>query len=78
VYEPLEDRFLLSFSPAVNYPVGLSPWAVATSDFNGDGKPDLAVANFSSNTVSILLGKGDGTFQPAQNYATGPGPRSLA
>jgi hypothetical protein len=76
--EALEDRCLLSFSPAVNYPVGLNPYAVATGDFNGDSRLDLAVANQSSNTVSILLGKGDGTFQPAQNFATGIGPKSLA
>jgi hypothetical protein len=76
--EPLEDRCLLSFSPAVNYPVGGNPQAVVTGDFNGDGKLDLAVANQNSNTVSILLGKGDGTFQPSQNFATGGGPQSLA
>src|SRR5205823_5545241 len=76
--EALEDRDLLSFSPAASYPVGLNPDAVVTGDFNGDGRLDLAVANHSSNTVSILLGKSDGTFQPAQNYATGAGPQSLA
>jgi hypothetical protein len=76
--EALEDRCLLSFLPVVNYPVGVNPQAVVTGDFNGDGKLDLAVANTNSNTVSILLGKGDGTFQPAQNFATGAGPRSLA
>jgi len=76
--EALEDRCLLSFSPAVIYPVGLSPQAVVTSDFNGDGRLDLAVANQASNTVSILLGNANGTFQPAQNFATGAGPHSLA
>jgi hypothetical protein len=76
--EALEDRCLLSFSPAVSYPVGINPQAVVTGDFNGDGKLDIAVANHDSNTVSILLGKGDGTFQPAQNFATGKGPQSLA
>jgi hypothetical protein len=76
--EALEDRCLLSFSPAVNYPVGLSPQAVVTGDFNGDGRLDLAVANQSSSTVSILLGNADGAFQAAQNFATGAGPQSLA
>ena len=78
ILEALEDRCLLSFSPAVSYPVGTGPLAVMTGDFNGDGRLDLAVANQSSNTVSILLGKGDGTFQAAQNFATGAGPQSLA
>ena len=32
-------------------------------DFNGDGRTDLAVANYGSNDVSVLLGNGDGTFQ---------------
>jgi hypothetical protein len=40
-------------------------------DFNGDGKPDLAVANTSGGNVSVLLGKGDGTFQAAVNYGAG-------
>ena len=36
---------------------------VAVGDFNGDGKPDLAVANQDSNSVSVLLGNGDGDFR---------------
>ena len=76
--ESLEDRCLLSFSPAVSYPVGTNPQAVVTGDFNGDGRLDLAVANSSSNTVSLLLGNAGGTFQPARNFATGAGPASIA
>lgn len=37
--------------------------SVVVADFNGDGKPDLAVADDGADAVSILLGKGDGTFQ---------------
>ena len=36
-----------------------------TGDFNGDGRTDLAVVDSTSNSISILLGDGDGTFQPA-------------
>ena len=42
----------------------MAPPAVAVGDFNGDGKPDLAVRQLSTATVSVLLGNGDGTFQP--------------
>jgi hypothetical protein len=38
---------------------------------NGDGVLDLAVANGSSNSVSIFLGNGDGTFEPNQDFPTG-------
>jgi FG-GAP-like repeat len=76
--EALEDRCLLSFSPAVSYPVGASPAAVVTGDFNGDGRQDLAVANSTSNNVSILKGNVNGTFQAAQNFAAGTGPKSMA
>ena len=44
---------------------------------NGDGIPDLAVANSGDNTVSILLGKGDGTFTLKQNASTGLTPYGL-
>jgi len=76
-FESLEDRRLLSFSPAVSYPVS-GPQAVVTGDFNGDGRLDLAVANFES-TVSVLLGDGNGTFQePGLASPTGADPRSMA
>ena len=41
---------------------GNQPDAVAVGDFNGDGLPDLAVANRADNTVTIFLGNGLGTF----------------
>jgi hypothetical protein len=39
----------------VNYPAGRGPVSVAVGDFNGDGLPDLAVADFVSNNVSVLI-----------------------
>ena len=53
---------------------------MAVADFNGDGKPDLAVTvtSFADNTVSVLLGNGDGTFQTHVDYATGSHPTSVA
>ncbi len=47
-------------------------------DFNGDGKLDLVVTNSNSNTISVLLGNGDGTFQTMQTYATGNYPFAVA
>ena len=48
-------------------------------DFTGDGRLDLAVANDNSgsDTVSVLLGNGDGTFQPQVTYAVGFGPDAI-
>jgi hypothetical protein len=65
-----------TFRPAVSYPTGVGATAVAIGDVNGDGKPDLVVAvhvngNCSGSAVEVLLGNGDGTFQPAVGYDTG-------
>jgi len=76
--EFLEARCLLSFSPAVSYLAGANPQAVVTGDFNGDGRLDLAVANAARDTVSVLNGNGDGTFQAPQTFSTGAGILSLA
>ena len=61
-----------TFQAAVNYKVGQQPDCVAVGDFNGDGKLDLAVANRgafgAAGNLSVLLGKGDGTFNAAVNY----------
>ena len=45
--------------------------SVATADLNGDGKPDVVITNWSSGTVGVLLGNGDGTLQSAVTYNTG-------
>src|SRR5205823_5392127 len=44
---------------------------VAIGDLNGDGKPDLAVANLYPSTVSVLLGNGDGTFGAKTDFDGG-------
>ena len=58
-------------------PVGNVPDSVVAGDFNGDGHLDLAVANEIDNTVSVLLGNGDGTFQPQVTYAVGARPDAI-
>ncbi len=65
------------FQVPVNHATGLFPDGMATADFNGDGIPDLAIANWSEGTVSVLLGQGDGSFAPALAYAAGVGPMAL-
>ena len=62
------------------FAAGANPFSVAVGDFNGDGKPDLAFANYSSNNVTVLLGNGSGGFTPASGspFAVGTGPASVA
>jgi FG-GAP repeat protein len=52
----------VSFSSPMNFAAGDGPNSVAVGDFNRDGNEDLAIANANSNTVSILLGNGDGAL----------------
>jgi hypothetical protein len=72
-----------SFKPQVIYPVGDGPSSVAAADFKRDGTLDLVVTNAGNssifgNTISVLLGRGDGTFQPQVTYAVGTSPMSVA
>jgi hypothetical protein len=56
-----------SFAAAKNYGVGRGPISVAVGDLNGDGKTDLATANWRAKTVSILVNRGDGSFEPKRD-----------
>jgi len=68
-----------TFKPPVSYESGgFDAVSVAVADMNGDGKPDLLVANQCANstscsngTVAVLLNNGDGTFRPAVSYGSG-------
>jgi hypothetical protein len=76
-FEVITPRSAISLNRS-DYGVGAGPLPVATGDFNGDGTPDLAVGNTTSNTVSVLLGNGDGTFQAHVDYSEGLQPWYVA
>jgi glucose/arabinose dehydrogenase len=75
------------FAPAVRYATGLQPVGVALSDMNGDGKIDIVTSNIAGNypngnnpggnTVSVLLGSGDGKFAAPTTFFTGITPFDL-
>ncbi|MBI1750147.1 MAG: VCBS repeat-containing protein [Acidobacteria bacterium] len=86
------DRFPISFAvltpgitggqiiPGIkktDFATDLGPASIATGDFNGDGKPDLATANSASNTVSILLNTGSGDFGAKTDIPVGSQPRAV-
>jgi len=67
---PVTNAFALA--PALsNLPAGTSPSLLATGDFNGDGKLDVAEADGSTHSVTILLGNGDGTFHTGATFNFG-------
>ena len=66
-----------TFQHVITSPTGAGPTGLVAFDFNGDGKLDLAMGSEGTgegNTLSVLLGKGDGTFQPPVQYAVGKDP----
>jgi type II secretory pathway component GspD/PulD (secretin) len=69
-----------TFTLANGSPIGVghSPSNIAVADFNGDGYPDLAITNQADNTVSVILGNGDGTFRADAVLAPGNGPIAVA
>jgi Bacterial Ig-like domain (group 3)/FG-GAP-like repeat len=69
---PVEPTSSPLFLPAVTYRSGGGgAQSLAVADMNGDGVPDLAVANNYPSTLGILLGNSDGTFQAAVTYGSG-------
>jgi hypothetical protein len=65
-----------TLQPAQTYPAGYEPTSIAVADVNGDGRPDLVVSilcNYPDchGLAGVLLGNGDGTFQPVATYLSG-------
>ena len=77
-----------SFSNASNFNVEHLPQSLAVGEFNGDGISDLVVANLNSgstpvslgnsDSISVLLGNGNGSFANATNFYVGVSPRAVA
>ncbi|HEX3932687.1 MAG TPA: VCBS repeat-containing protein [Nocardioides sp.] len=65
-------RAHFDYRKAHRYAAGAYPSAVAVADFNQDGIPDLVVARDLSSSVAVLLGKGNGRFKRARQWATQP------
>lgn len=67
------------FAPTTTFRVAPSPQSVAVGDFNGDRKPDLAIAsNLSPGNVALLLGDGMGNFGQPTYLAIGGGAQGIA
>src|SRR5437870_7494716 len=75
---PRADPPPLLAAPFLSFDTGSNPTSVAIGDVNADGKPDLATANNFANTVSVLLGNGDGSFGVKTDFGTGGNPSSVA
>lgn len=61
-----------TLGPGLELPVGITgasePYSAAIADFDGDGKPDVAIADSRSQTIIVRLGNGDGSFGPEVAY----------
>jgi hypothetical protein len=69
-----------SFAGPKSYATGRFPVALTVADVNGDGRLDLATANYGegANSVSVLVNKGGGSFRAGRDYVVGEAPGSLA
>src|SRR5947207_13277695 len=65
------------FAGPRDYPTGAGPESVAIGDLNGDGRLDLAVANYDANTVSVLTNRGGGNLR-RRDYRTEASPHDIA
>jgi FG-GAP-like repeat/PASTA domain len=64
----------LSFAATRSFATGEGPDSLGAGDLDGDGRPDLATANYSSGTVSVLRNRGDGRFEGKRDYTAGMHP----
>jgi hypothetical protein len=67
-----------AFGGPKSFPAGTYPFSVSIRDLNADARSDLAVANYGSSAVSVLLNGGGARFGARRDYETGPHPSSVA
>jgi hypothetical protein len=81
VFQNISSSGNILFAPKLDLATGTNPYSIAIADFDGDGKPDIVVANYLSNTVSIYRNTGSGnslSFATKVDFTTGLAPRSVA
>ncbi|HEX8816885.1 MAG TPA: FG-GAP-like repeat-containing protein [Terriglobales bacterium] len=71
------EKSSLAFALEATPAVGTEPWSLAVGDFNGDGRPDLAISNRYDSTVTILLGDGKGNFPVSSTLAVANDPATV-
>ncbi|WP_184546970.1 FG-GAP-like repeat-containing protein [Mucilaginibacter sp. FT3.2] len=70
----------ISFGARKDFSAGTNPFSIAAADIDGDGKPDLVVANQLSNNASVFINSGSAgniNFNTAVDFLAGTQPRSL-
>jgi hypothetical protein len=73
-----------SFAPSIEFTTGINPYSLAVCDIDGDGRPDLAVTNAVSSTISVLRNTSasgsitTGSFAPKVDFTSGSGPIYIA
>jgi FG-GAP-like repeat len=77
VAPPLADAQVYFFGRS-DFPATPNPTSVVVADFNGDGRPDMAVSDAQNNWVSVIVGSPNGGFAAGVTYPTGSGPTALA
>ena len=60
-----------------NQVIGVQARGIVVGEFNGDGRPDLAISDWVNDEVVIEPGRGDATFAPERRYPVGAGPGQL-
>ncbi|MFL5742614.1 MAG: FG-GAP-like repeat-containing protein [Flavisolibacter sp.] len=81
IFRNISSADSIQFAPKIDLATGNNPYSIAIADFDLDGKPDIVVANYGSNTISIYHNTsliGMISFSSKTDFNTAPGPASLA